>query len=47
MPNDNRAHRHVNPWGDELIDNTHTYEEWEEEFADVLKASGYELDHEK
>ena len=47
MPNDNRAYRHVNPWADELIDNTHTYEEWEEEFADVLKASGYELEHEK
>jgi nitrate reductase gamma subunit len=47
MPNDNRAHRHVNPWGDELIDNTHTYEEWEEEFAGVLKTAGFELEHKK
>ena len=47
MPNDTRVRRHVNPWADELIDNTHTYEEWEEEFADVMKAAGFELDHEK
>jgi nitrate reductase gamma subunit len=47
MPNDNRTHRHVNPWGNELIDNTHTYEEWEEEFAGVLKTAGFELEHKK
>ena len=44
LPNDNRARRHVNPWADELPNRTHTYEEWEEEFADVMTAAGMELD---
>ncbi len=44
LPNDNRARRHVNPWEDELPTKTHTYDEWEEEFADVMKAAGFELD---
>ncbi len=43
MPNDNRARRHVNPWAGELPDKTHTYDEWEDEFADVMKAAGFEL----
>jgi nitrate reductase gamma subunit len=43
LPNDNRARRHVNPWADELPNKTHTYQEWEEEFADVMKAAGMEL----
>jgi len=38
LPNDNRAHRHVNPW-DRKVD-VHTYEEWEEEFHDKLEACG-------
>jgi hypothetical protein len=46
MPNDNRANRYVNPWAAELPNRTHTYEEWEEEFADILKGAGYELDRE-
>ncbi len=46
MPNDNRIRRHVNPWAAELPNKTHTYAEWEEEFADVLKAAGYQLDKE-
>jgi len=46
MPNDNRIRRHVNPWAAELPSKTHTYAEWEEEFADVLKAAGYQLDKE-
>ena len=47
LPNDNRARRHVNPWADELPQKTHTYEEWEEEFAEVMKAAGFELQSEK
>ncbi len=46
LPNDNRARRHVNPWADELPSNTHTYAEWEEEFADVMQKAGLELDKE-
>ena len=46
MPNDNRARRHVNPWADELPYKTHTYAEWEEEFASVIKACGLPMDKE-
>ncbi|MFH1845125.1 MAG: sulfate reduction electron transfer complex DsrMKJOP subunit DsrM [bacterium] len=46
LPNDNRARRHVNPWADEIPQTTHTYDEWEEEFADVMKAAGMKLDKE-
>ncbi len=42
MANDNRAHRHINPW-DYPVD-VHTYEEWEEEFRDKLIAAGLPLD---
>jgi len=38
MANDNRARRHVNPWNHPVP--VHTYEEWEEEFHDKLKACG-------
>jgi nitrate reductase gamma subunit len=44
MANDNRQHRYVNPWAGELPNRTHSYAEWEEEFADVMKAAGYKLD---
>jgi len=46
LPNDNRARRHVNPWADEIPQTTHTYAEWEEEFADVMKAADMKLDKE-
>jgi len=46
MPNDNRTRRHVNPWADELPSKTHSYEDYEEEFADIMKAAGYKLDKE-
>jgi hypothetical protein len=46
MSNDNRAQRYINPWSDELPNLTHSYEEWEEEFADVMKAAGYKLEKE-
>ena len=44
MANNSRAKRHVNPWDYPV--NVHTYEEWEEEFHDVIKAAGLPLDKE-
>jgi len=38
MANDNRARRHINPWNRPVP--VHTYDEWEEEFRDKLKACG-------
>lgn len=38
LANDNRARRHVNPWNAPV--EVHTYEEWEEEFGDKLRACG-------
>ncbi len=47
LANNNRAKRHINPWNpsNDVI-KPHTYEEWEEEFHDKLKASGYPLERE-
>jgi len=42
LANDNRARRHVNPW-DYPVE-VHTYEEWEDEFRDKIKAAGMPLD---
>ncbi len=42
MANDNRAHRHINPWNYPV--DVHTYEDWEEEFKDKLIAAGLPLD---
>lgn len=44
LANNNRARRHVNPWNPPIVG--HTYAEWEEEFKDKLKASGFELEKE-
>jgi nitrate reductase gamma subunit len=44
MANTNRMRRHINPWDYPV--KVHTYEEWEGEFRDKLKASGYELEKE-
>jgi len=44
LANSNRARRHVNPWNPDIVG--HTYAEWEEEFHDKLKASGYALEKE-
>jgi nitrate reductase gamma subunit len=44
LANSNRARRHVNPWNPEVVG--HSYAEWEEEFHDKLKASGYALEKE-
>ncbi|MDP8206446.1 MAG: sulfate reduction electron transfer complex DsrMKJOP subunit DsrM [Candidatus Electryonea clarkiae] len=44
LANNNRAKRHINPWNPEV--KVHTYQEYEEEFHDVMKAAGLPLDKE-
>jgi len=44
LANNNRARRHVNPWNPEV--EVHTYEQWEEEFHDKLKAAGIATERE-
>lgn len=44
LPNNNRAERHVNPWNYPV--KTHTYEEYEEEFHQVMAAAGLPLEKE-
>lgn len=44
LANTNRRQRHVNPWN--LPVKVHTYEEWEEEFRDKIKAAGLPLERE-
>lgn len=45
LANNNRAHRHINPWNYPV--HTHSYAEWETEFRDKLVAAGLpvEADH--
>ena len=42
LANTNRMRRHVNPWNYPV--KVHTYQEWEEEFHDRIKAAGLPLD---
>jgi nitrate reductase gamma subunit len=42
LANTNRMRRHVNPWNPPV--QLHTYEEWEEEFHDKIKAAGLPLE---
>jgi nitrate reductase gamma subunit len=44
MANNNRMVRHVNPWDYPV--KTHTYEEYEDEFREKMKASGVPVDKE-
>lgn len=44
LANNSRAKFHSNPWNCPV--KVHTYEEWEEEFHDKLKAAGYQLERE-
>jgi len=44
LANTNRMKRHVNPWNYPV--KVHTYEEWEEEFHDKIKAAGLPLERE-
>jgi nitrate reductase gamma subunit len=41
LANVNRMKRHANPWNAPV--KVHTYEEWEEEFRDKIKAAGLSL----
>lgn len=47
LPNNNRAVRFNNPWNDEFKLHYHTYEEYEDEFRDVMKAADMPLDKEE
>jgi nitrate reductase gamma subunit len=42
LTNNNRMKRHINPWNAPV--KVHTYEEWEEEFKDKIKAAGLPLE---
>ena len=42
LANDSRMRRHVNPWDYPV--KVHTYQEWEEEFHDKIKAAGLPLE---
>jgi len=44
LANNSRMRRHVNPWNYPV--KTHTYEEWEDEFRDVMKDAGMPLEKE-
>ncbi len=44
LANNNRIKRHINPWNPDI--QGHSYAEWEDEFRDKLKASGYALEKE-
>jgi nitrate reductase gamma subunit len=46
LANNNRAKMHVNPWNDQFKFHYHTYEEYEDEFRDVMKGVGLPLDKE-
>jgi nitrate reductase gamma subunit len=45
LVNNNRAKRHVNPWNYDV--KTHTYEEYEDEFREVMEAAGLPLEKDK
>ncbi len=42
LVNNNRAKRHINPWNYDV--KTHTYEEYEDEFREVMRDAGLPLD---
>jgi len=42
LANDNRMKRHINPWNCPV--RIHSYEEWEDEFRDKIKAAGLPLE---
>jgi len=42
LANNNRMKRHVNPWNPTV--KVHTYQEWEEEFRDKIRAAGLPLE---
>lgn len=44
LANNSRSKRHINPWNPKV--KVHTYEEWEDEFRDVMKDAGMPLEKE-
>jgi nitrate reductase gamma subunit len=42
LVNNNRARRHINPWNYPV--KVHTYQEYEDEFRDVMKAADMPLE---
>ncbi len=44
LANNNRIRRHINPWNYPV--KVHTYEEWEDEFREVMKEAGMPLEKE-
>jgi len=44
LANNNRMKRHVNPWNPQV--KVHTYEEWEDEFRELMRAAGLPLEKE-
>ncbi|MBU8932617.1 MAG: sulfate reduction electron transfer complex DsrMKJOP subunit DsrM [candidate division Zixibacteria bacterium] len=44
LANNNRVRRHINPWNPKV--KLHTYEEYEDEFRDVMKEAGLPLEKE-
>jgi hypothetical protein len=44
LANSNRMKRHINPWNGPV--KVHTYEEYEDEFRDKMKAAGLPVDKE-
>ncbi len=44
LANNNRMRRHINPWNYPV--KVHTYEEWEDEFRDVMKAADMPVEKE-
>ena len=42
LVNNNRTKRHINPWNPEV--KLHTYQEWEDEFRDLIKNAGLPLE---
>jgi nitrate reductase gamma subunit len=45
LPNNNRSERHVNPWDHPV--KVHTYEEYEDEFRELMKAADMPLEKEE
>ena len=44
LANNNRTERHVNPWNYPV--KVHTYQEWEDEFREKMRAAGMPLERE-
>ncbi|MCD6249132.1 MAG: sulfate reduction electron transfer complex DsrMKJOP subunit DsrM [candidate division Zixibacteria bacterium] len=45
LANNNRVRRHINPWNPKV--KVHTYEEYEDEYRDLMKAAGLPVDKEE